>query len=139
MKKFNIFLLLLFPLLINAQSKDGSDKKTEPSIKQYFFVMLTAGPNRNQDSVTADKIQKGHMANIERLYHAGKLKVAGPFGDDGKWIGLFIFDCPDQAEVAKLLQTDPAIQSGRLLYEIHPWWTSPTGSFTPGAPKKSQE
>lgn len=42
--------------------------------------MLTTGPDRNQDSVTADKIQKGHLANIERLYYAGKLKVAGPFG-----------------------------------------------------------
>jgi uncharacterized protein len=139
MHKQLLLLLLIFPLLINAQSKDPKTSQPSLSIKQYFFVMLTAGPNRNQDSVTADKIQKGHMANIERLYTAGKLKVAGPFGDDGKWIGLFIFDCPEQAEVEKLLQTDPAIQSGRLVYEIHPWWTSPIGSFTPGAPKKVQE
>lgn len=139
MNKSQLLFLLLFPMLLNAQSDNPKPKEPGFSIKQYFFVMLTAGPTRNQDSVTADKIQKGHMANIERLYYAGKLKVAGPFGDEGKWIGLFIFDCPDQAEVEKLLKTDPAIQSGRLVYEIHPWWTSPIGSFAAGAPKKVQE
>ncbi|MDE3252046.1 MAG: hypothetical protein KGO92_04520 [Bacteroidota bacterium] len=139
MKTYPLLVLLVFPLLINAQSGEPKKKQPASSIKQYFFVMLTAGSNRNQDSVTAAKIQKGHLANIERLYYLGKLKVAGPFGDDGKWIGLFIFDCPDQAEVEKLLHTDPAIQSGRLAYEIHPWWTSPIGSFTEGVPKKIQE
>jgi uncharacterized protein YciI len=76
------------------------------------------------------------MANIKRLYNDGKLKVAGPFGDEGKWIGLFIFDCETKEEVEKLLKTDPAIAAGRLNYEIHPWWTAATGSFTPGTPAK---
>jgi len=66
----------------------------------------------------------------------GKLKVAGPFGDEGKWIGLFIFDCETKEEVEKLLKTDPAVAAGRLNYEIHPWWTAATGSFTPGKPAK---
>jgi len=56
--------------------------------------------------------------------------VAGPFGDEGKWIGLFIFDCETKEEVEKLLKTDPAIAAGRLNYEIHPWWTAASGSFT---------
>jgi len=111
------------------------DKKPEEKIRQYWFVMLTAGNNRTQDSATAAKIQEGHMANINRLYIEGKLKVAGPFGDEGKWIGLFIFDCQTKEEVEKLLNTDPAIAAGRLAYEIHPWWTLPTGSFVPGKPK----
>ena len=98
--------------------------------------MLTAGNNRSQDSASAAKIQDGHMANIKRLYYEGKLKVAGPFGDEGKWIGIFIFDCASKEEVEKLLMTDPAVKSGRLAYEIHPWWTSAVGSFVPGVPKK---
>ena len=91
--------------------------------------MLTKGINRTQDSVTAAKIQEGHMANITRLYNEGKIKVAGPFGDDGNWRGIFIFDAATKEEVETLLTTDPAISSGRLSYEIHPWWTSPVGSF----------
>ena len=63
-----------------------------------------------------------------------KLKVAGPFGDEGKWIGIFIFDCSTKEEVEKLVNTDPAIKAGRLNYEIHPWWTAAIGSFVPGKP-----
>mgnify|MGYP000987604640 FL=1 len=76
------------------------------------------------------------MANISSLYNAGKLKVAGPFGDDGEWRGIFVFDCATKEEVEKLLATDPAISAGRLAYDIHPWWTAPTGSFKPGIPTK---
>ena len=134
MKKTLFALLLTLPICLMAQQKE--EKKSENQIRQYFFVMLTAGPNRTQDSVTAAKIQEGHMANITRLYHEGKLKVAGPFGDDGPWIGIFIFDCTNKEEVESLLKTDPAIKNGRLNYEIHPWWTSAVGSFTIGKPKQ---
>src|SRR5882757_2280556 len=96
---------------------DSTAKNLESQLRQYWFVMLTAGNNRTQDSVTAAKIQQGHIANIIRLYNEGKLKVAGPFGDEGKWKGIFIFDCKDQAEVEKLLVTDPAVKSGRLAHE----------------------
>jgi uncharacterized protein YciI len=111
------------------------DKKPEEQIRQYWFVMLLKGNNRTQDSATAAKIQEQHLANITRLYNEGKIKVAGPFGDDGIWRGVFIFDCATKEETEKLLNTDPAIAAGRLAYEIHPWWTVPTGSFIPGKPK----
>ena len=119
-----------------AKSNKPIQKKMEDQVKQYWFVMLTKGINRSQDSATAAKIQEGHMANINRLYYAGKLKVAGPFGDDGDWLGIFIFDCPTKDEVEKLLITDPAVAAGRLAYDIRPWWTAATGSFKPGIPKK---
>lgn len=132
-------LTVVIALVVMSQTafgqKDSTNKKSEDPIRQYWFVMLTAGNNRTQDSVTAAKIQEGHMANINKLYYDGKIKVAGPFGDDGKWRGIFIFDCQTKEEVEKLLKTDPAVSSGRLTYEIHPWWTAATGSFVPGKPK----
>ena len=127
---------LMLACLISSSVFSQQEKKTEVQIRQYWFVMLTAGNNRNQDSAAAAKIQEGHMANIKRLYNEGKLKVAGPFGDEGKWIGLFIFDCETKEEVEKLVKTDPAIAAGRLNYEIHPWWTTASGSFSPGKPVK---
>lgn len=129
-------LLLVFNHLLQAQEPSPGDKALF-QVRKYWFVLLTAGPNRNQDSVTAANIQKGHLANITRLYKEGKLKVAGPFGDEGNWQGLFIFDCTSREEVEKILQTDPAVAAGRLSYEIHAWWTAPVGSFLPGKPKDS--
>ena len=137
---FFIGLCLMITPFCYSQHKSAVKPKPKPQaqIKQYWFVLLTEGKNRTQDSATAAKIQDGHMANINRLYYEGKLKVAGPFGDEGNWKGIFIFDCNTKEEVEKLLNTDPAVAAGRLVYEIHSWWTAATGSFVPGKPKKIQ-
>jgi uncharacterized protein len=134
MKKITTLLMFLCMLSFTSIYSQ-KDKKPEEQIRQYWFVMLLKGNNRTQDSATAAKIQEQHLANITRLYNEGKIKVAGPFGDDGNWRGIFIFDCATKEEAEKLLNTDPAIAAGRLSYEIHPWWTVPTGSFIPGKPK----
>lgn len=134
MKRLLCISLFSFVCFALYAQKGSTQKKQEEKIRKYYFVMLLAGNNRTQDSATAAKIQEGHMANITRLYKAGKLKVAGPFGDNGNWRGVFIFDCATEEEVKKLLDTDPAVHSGRLAYEIHPWYTLPTGSFKPGKP-----
>ena len=138
MKKIGVLTTLVMMLCNLAFSQaDKPKQKPEDQVKQYWFVMLTAGKSRSQDSAAAAKIQEGHMANIHRLYYEGKLKVAGPFGDDGNWRGIFIFNCDTKEEVEQLLASDPAIAAGRLGYEIHPWWTAPIGSFAPGKPVKS--
>lgn len=141
MKKLTALFLVFFSFTNNDLFAQNKNEKAEPDFRQYWFVMLTAGTNRSQDSATAAKIQEGHMANINKLYYDGKIKVAGAFGDDGNWKGIFIFDpiaigCETKEEVEKLLKTDPAIAAGRLNYEIHPWWTAAQGSFKPGKPEK---
>lgn len=91
-------------------------------MKQYFMVFLTAGPNCTQDSVTRAKLQEGHLNNITRLFNEKKIVLAGPFLDNGTYLGIFIFDVATENEVKELLRTDPAIEAGRLGYEIHPWY-----------------
>jgi uncharacterized protein len=121
---FSLFLLLF----IHARSQE-STAFTGGKMKTYFFVLLKAGPDRSQDSITVQHIQEGHMANINRLAALKKLVVAGPFLDDGNFRGLFFFDVPTIEDVEKLLYTDPAISSGRLSYEIHPWMTMKGACF----------
>ena len=130
-------VIFLFGFLLQSFSQQDKKNKPENQIREYWFVLLTKGPNRNQDSATAAQIQKEHLANITRLYQEGKLKVAGPFGEEGDWQGIFIFDCKNKEEVEQLLKTDPAISAGRLNFEIHSWWTAATGSFVPGKPKSN--
>ncbi|MFM9909307.1 MAG: hypothetical protein ACKVOW_08160 [Chitinophagaceae bacterium] len=110
-------------------------KDLRVSIRKYWFVMLTKGPNRNQDSITAAAIQTEHLSNIGYLYQEGIVKVAGPFDENDQWPGLFIFDCSTKEEVENYLQTDKAVTSERLRYQIQGWHTSPIGSFKPGKPK----
>lgn len=101
--------------------KTGAD---EYGMKHYVMAFLKAGPNRNQDSLMRIEIQKGHMANIQRLADEGKLVMAGPFEDDGDIRGIFIFNVTTIEEAKVLTATDPAIQAGRLIMELHPWYGS---------------
>lgn len=132
MKQLLLVILMLFPFSIIAQEKkEKTFKAGEYTMKQYYFVMLTKGPRRAEitDTAKINELQRGHIANLERLSKEGKIIVAGPFGDDGNWRGIFVFDCETQEEVEKLLQTDPAIAAGRMAYEIHPWWTAKGTTF----------
>lgn len=67
MKQLLLFTFLSMSVAMSAQEGKSTEKKPEEQIRKYWFVMLTAGTNRSQDSVTASKIQQGHLANIGRL------------------------------------------------------------------------
>jgi uncharacterized protein len=129
MKKITALLCFSFILGNCVAQKDTANAKqitqNNPAMKQYWFVMLVKGKDRDKitDTTVLNKLQEGHMANIRAMAAQGKLMVAGPFGDDGYWRGIFIFDAASKEEVIALLQNDPAIKAGRLDYEIHPWWT----------------
>ncbi len=101
--------------------KLGADER---GMKKYVMALLKKGPNRDQDSVTAAQIQKGHMDNIFKMAEEGKLVVAGPFFDDWEVRGIYIFNVETVEEAQALTNTDPAIQAGRLVMELHPWYGS---------------
>lgn len=128
----------LFSLLIIACNNDistklaGNDTITVGSkdtaqkfeMKQYWMVFLKKGPNRTQDSTSAAKIQDAHMRNIGRLATLGKIVLAGPMGYDKDLRGIFVIDAKDSAEAASYINSDSAIITGRLRFELHPWWTA---------------
>lgn len=126
-----IFLLITTATFAQTGKHQRTFKMDSMTLKEYYFVMLTKGPKRDEvkDTTIINQLQAGHMANMKRLAKEGKLLVAGPFGDDGNWRGIFIFDCESEEEVKKLLSTDPMIQAGRLGYEVHPWWTAMNAVF----------
>ncbi len=124
MKKITLLLVcLLFIVFVKAQSDSAQIIKEKFEPINLWFVMLTKGAIRNQDSITAQKLQDGHMANMGKKHKEGKLLVAGPFLEDSNWRGIFILKCDNKEEAEALVQQDPAVIAGRLSYEIHPWMT----------------
>jgi uncharacterized protein YciI len=93
-------------------------------MKTYVMAFLKEGPDRTQDSTTAAAIQRGHLDNITRMAKEGKLIFAGPFMDSFEIKGIYIFDVETIEEAEELTNTDPAIQSGRLTMELHPFYGS---------------
>jgi len=100
----------------------------KPRMKRYFFVLLRSGPNRSQSKEESERIQEGHMAHIRETAAAGKLQIAGPFDDEGgDWRGILIYDTATIDEARALCDGDPAVKAGRLVCDIHGWW-SQTGA-----------
>ena len=104
-------------------SEDIFRKPAKPmKLTQMFFAFLTRGEKWTPERTPAtEEIQKGHMANINRLAEMKKLIAAGPFGDNGRLRGIFVFRVGSLEEAKALTATDPAVQAGRLAMDIHPW------------------
>lgn len=148
MKSIQLFTLFLFtigilacnqPMIRSGEQEDSIPKPVENGfdaalaerlgadeygMHQYVMAFLKKGPNRDQPEEEANELQKAHMANIGRLAEEGKLVLAGPFMDDGDVRGIYIFDVKTIEEAKALTETDPAIQAGRLIMDLHPWYGS---------------
>ena len=92
-------------------------------LEQLVLGFLMSGPNREQPTEEAAKIQAGHLAYMEKLNQQGKLLIAGPFLDDTKWRGLVIYRVSTVAEAKELAAGDPAVKAGRLVIDARPWMT----------------
>lgn len=122
--------ILIFIVSIKAQN-DSSKSKEEVKweMKIYYFVFLNALKDRPKlDSAEAMEIQKGHIANLERMYYEGKSKLAGPFMDGGEMRGIVILDVASEEEARSELSRDPAIIKGRLEAVIKQWY-GPAGLY----------
>jgi hypothetical protein len=64
--------------------------------------------------------QRGLIGQMDAMAKAGKLAIAGPVleGSDLAWV--FVFDA-DAEETDALTGANPAVKSGKLRAERHPW------------------
>lgn len=134
-----ISLLVFCSCTVSVKKDDGETAIEEPTfdaslaeetgadqygMRQYVMAYLKAGPNRNQDSTEAAQLQRAHLDNIGRMVEMGKLVLAGPFMDDHEAKGIYIFAVETVEEAEELTASDPSIQAGRLVMELHPWYGS---------------
>jgi uncharacterized protein YciI len=101
-------------------------------MRHYVLVILKTGPTPVPEGKARDAMFEGHFANITRLAKAGKLALAGPFGEnrDG-WRGLFVMAVDTVDEARALTQTDPVIRNGEMVAEYHPWYGSAATMMIP--------
>jgi uncharacterized protein YciI len=104
-------------------SEDVMKKTTTPQkmMTAYLAFLVRGDKWTPEKTPQTEAIQKGHMANIQKLADMKKLVVAGPFGDNGTLRGIFVFRVDSIEEARQLAATDPAVQAGRLALQIHPW------------------
>jgi len=107
----------------------GADER---GMRKYVLVILKTGPTPVPKGEKRDAMFAGHFANIDRLVKAGKLVMAGPFGENEQgWRGLFLFAVDGVDEARALTATDPVIVNGEMIAEFHPWYGSAAAMLLP--------
>lgn len=129
LKWIAVFFVLCVSGVLAAQTPADSiqKKSTPPNIpmRTYYMVFLKKGPNWTPEKTEeSTKIQAGHMAHIQKMADSGKLLLAGPFMDNQEIRGIFVFKVDTIEEAKSLTDEDPAVKAGRLIMEIHPWYSA---------------
>jgi uncharacterized protein len=117
--------LLLLVACGSAKPAPAAPEKFE--MQGYQLVLLRRGPAWTPEQTPeTKKLFEGHMANIQAMAATCKLVIAGPFdapeSDRTALAGIFVFDAKRE-ELDGLLKNDPAIAAGRLVPEIHAWYS----------------
>lgn len=126
---FKTMILSLFLIFSASQLFAQREFKTQEGdstyvMKRYVFMLLNKGPKQDQDSLTLNKMMEGHMKHINDMAATGKLVVAGPFENGGKYRGILVFDVDSIAEALRMEATDPAVVGQRFEMEAIYWWAA---------------
>jgi uncharacterized protein YciI len=57
-----------------------------------------------------------HLVSMRNRYDEGALLLGGPFARGG---GIAVLDVDDEAAAAALMDADPAVGAGVMVYELH--------------------
>src|SRR5258708_35086191 len=120
-----IFVTLLFLLGCIAPTITSAQQKSEPEHKliQFQMVLLKRGPKwTGKETDEAVRLEQQHRSFVNGLLESGKATITGSLNDNGEIRGVYIFRAPSAAEARAWADTDPAVQSGYLVVEMHPWW-----------------
>ena len=124
-----LFLILITTQLSFSQNENSrevliNDGDTSYYMKKYVMCLLTRGHNRYQSKEKAKKIQESHLNHIDSLADLGLIVLSGPFADNDDLRAILVFDVDDVKDAESLEKQDPAVKSGRLKMEFHPWWAA---------------
>lgn len=84
--------------------------------RNYCIVILKAGPKRHEDGV--ETIIWEHGRRNHALRADGVLSIVCPIADGSDVAGVGIFNASVE-EVKQIMDEDPAVQAGVLIYETH--------------------
>jgi uncharacterized protein len=108
--------------LTEDESESTEQFEVPESMIVYYLGLLRRGPMWTaEETPEVERLQAAHLANIRSMHEVGKLMIAGPLLDNGDLRGVYIFRVGSLGEAQALAESDPAVQAGRLIFELHPW------------------
>ena len=113
------------PMGIGSLYKERSARAGfRDSMVTYRLALLKRGPQwKDEMDEATQSLQFEHVNSIPNRIKSGDYATAGPFLNDGTYLGVAIIR-GDSARAASLVASDPAVHAGRFSVEIHPWMTA---------------
>lgn len=115
-------LLALSTTAVTAARAHEPKPLIDPAeMTSLWWIFLASGENKTPlPKEEAQKMQQGHIGNLERLGKEGKAVAAGPFGDRTPLRGIVVLTVKSREEAQAEFKDDPFVQAGRLIAEQHP-------------------
>jgi uncharacterized protein len=116
MKIWALLIALIIPGALFSQQETAS------AARLYYAGIVKKGPNWTAEQ-TAEvvRVNQEHRQYLERLLARGVVVLAGPFTDNGEIRGIYVFKVGPEKQARALCDDAPAVSSGRLQEELHPW------------------
>src|SRR5207249_11803848 len=121
--KTTLLLVGLAVLLYSAQSLTATDEKQQIAPKTTFLIIYRPGPAWLVGKSVSEQPLKEHGKYMLSLYVKGSMKLAGPLTDNAG--GAVVLAVADESEAKAIVTEDPAVKSGFVVYEMHPWVLRP--------------
>ncbi len=120
--KVRIIATVVFVLCLAVSSL--AQPKEEHKLVQFHMAILKKGPKWEMTKeLERNAILKQHVDNVVSLLNSGKAVIAGPFADDTDLAGIFILRVASAEEAKNWVDADPAVKTGLMVAEMHPWWS----------------
>lgn len=91
-----------------------------PKPRAVWWIEYQRGPAWPPGQPAPKQALYDHQLYLEGLMQSGKLLIAGLFRDDAGG-GIAVLDSSDELVARRLMDGDPAVQSGLLSAQLRPW------------------
>jgi uncharacterized protein YciI len=114
-------------MLVGAVARGSEASSQDPKFEMAtFYVDLLVRTPKLATTQPAElqKIRPAHLKHLDALAANGKLLIAGPFIDNGRFAGLAVFSASSAEEAKSLEDADPLVVSGLCSVEALKWWAA---------------
>ena len=121
-----VYLRVIIPVicLFTIVQPALTDEPKADKPKQFIYVLRLV-PRLHSDAAWTQEDKMAvdrHFARFQHSIQTGELILAGRTREPGdKTFGIAIFEAKDEAAAQKFMESDPAVVSGLMTAELHPF------------------
>lgn len=117
-----LFAQLLFAVALPVRAQ----QKAEPQHKmvEFHMALLKRGPEwTGTKTAKTESPESEQKVYASSLIESGKAVIAGRLTDDSEIRGVYVLRAKSPEEAKAWAENSPAVKTGHLVVEMHPWWS----------------